>query len=65
MDDDAFRALNAIGERAQADQPLEERWIKAFKAIRWVVETQEGFVLTDAGRKARDEAAAGRRQARP
>ena len=65
MDDEAFRVLSAIGDGAPADRPPEERWVKAFKAIRWVVETTNGVVLTDAGRKARDEAVVARRAARP
>jgi len=61
MDDEAFQALEAIGRSTSADLVDHQRWVAAFKAIRWVVQTETGLALTQAGRQARDEMAARRR----
>jgi hypothetical protein len=60
MDDEAFVALEAIGRSQSLDEAGHQHWIKAFKAIRWVVQTEAGLALTTAGRQARDEMAAER-----
>ena len=60
MDDRAYLALDAIGQSGRAEPPDLGRWIKAFQAIRWVVQTETGLALTPAGRQARDEMAARR-----
>ena len=60
MDDEAFATLEAIGRSARLDAAEHQNWIKAFKAIRWVVETETGLALTPAGRQARDDLAAER-----
>ena len=65
MDDEAFVALEAIGRSQSLDEAGHQHWIKAFKAIRWVVQTEAGLALTSAGRQARDEMAAQRNGAEP
>lgn len=62
MDDEAFLALEAIGRSVGDNLSDHQRWIAAFKAIRWVVQTEAGLALTPAGRQARDEMAARRRK---
>jgi hypothetical protein len=57
MNDEAFVTLEAIGRSASLDEAMHQHWIKAFKAIRWVVQTEAGLALTPAGRQARDEMA--------
>ena len=64
MDEEAFVALEAIGQSGRAETE-HEPWVKAFKAIRWVVQTETGLALTPAGRVARDEIAARRQSASP
>ncbi len=61
MDADAFVVLEAIGRGGRADSPDSQRWIEAFKTIRWVVEGREGPILTSEGRRARDQMALERR----
>ena len=59
MDDEAYLAIEAIDRSASGNLAAgHSRWIKAFKAIRWVVQTESGLSLTSAGRQARDEMAA-------
>jgi hypothetical protein len=65
MDDEGFRALVTIGEGRALEPARAQRWINAFKAIRWVVETEVGFALTSAGRKAWADAATERGRPRP
>jgi hypothetical protein len=57
MDDEAYLALEAIDRSTSGAPAGHSRWIKAFKAIRWVVQTEAGLILTPAGRQARDEMA--------
>ena len=59
MDDEAYLALEAIDRSASEGLSGHSRWIEAFKAIRWVVQTEAGLILTPAGRQARDEMAHG------
>ena len=61
MDDEGFHALEAIGESTGVELADHQRWVAAFKTIRWVVQTEAGLALTQAGRQARDEMAARRR----
>ena len=61
MDSQAFAVLEAISRGACAEGPDSQRWIDAFKTIRWVVEGREGPVLTPEGRLARDQIAMERR----
>jgi hypothetical protein len=63
MDDEAFLALEAIGQSVDADLTDHQRWIAAFKVIRWIVQTETGVALTPEGRQALDEMAAKRRKA--
>ncbi|HEX4179874.1 MAG TPA: hypothetical protein VHY32_03715 [Caulobacteraceae bacterium] len=60
MDDEAYAALEAVARSGDGDLSAHQRWIKAFKAIRWIVRTEAGLALTAAGRQARDEMAARR-----
>jgi len=62
MDDEAFLALEAIGQSTSDELTDHQRWVAAFKTIRWVVQTEAGLALTPAGRQARDEMAARRRK---
>ena len=61
MDADAFVVLEAVARGVRADGPDSDRWIEAFKTIRWVVEGLDGPMLTAEGRRARDEMALERR----
>ena len=61
MDDEAFAVLEAIGRSGRTDSAEHQHWIKAFKAIRWVVQTEAGLALTPAGRRACDDRTAERR----
>ena len=61
MHADAFAVLEAISRGARADDPESQRWIEAFKTIRWAVDGREGPVLTAEGRRARDQMALERR----
>jgi hypothetical protein len=61
MNADAFAVLEAISRGARADLADGERWIEAFKTIRWVVEGTNGPILTPEGRRARDQMALERR----
>ena len=58
MDGEAYLALEAVDRSASGAPAGHSRWIEAFKAIRWVVQTEAGLILTPAGRQARDEMAA-------
>jgi len=57
MDREAYAALDAVGRGARTELAGRERWVQAFKTIRWVVESDSGPVLTAEGRHARDEMA--------
>ncbi|HXQ10910.1 MAG TPA: hypothetical protein VN805_07920 [Caulobacteraceae bacterium] len=61
MNADAFAVLEAIGRGSRVELPDGERWIEAFKTIRWAVEGQNGPILTPEGRRARDQMALERR----
>jgi len=61
MDDEAFQALESIARSTGVELADHQRWVGAFKAIRWVVQAEAGLALTPAGRQARDEMAAKRR----
>ena len=50
--------LEALAAGAHDELAGRERWIDAFKTIRWVVESDKGPVLTSEGRHARDQLAA-------
>jgi len=63
MNDEALLALETISQSPSGELAEFEHWIKAFKAIRWVVATQTGLALTPAGRQARDDMAARLRRA--
>jgi hypothetical protein len=58
MDREAYQVLEALGRGAHDELAGRERWIDAFKAIRWVVDSDKGPVLTSEGRHARDQLAA-------
>jgi hypothetical protein len=58
MDREAYQVLEALGRGAHGELAGRERWIDAFKTIRWVVESDNGPVLTSEGRHARDQLAA-------
>jgi len=58
FEESAFQVLEALAEGARALGPEHDAWIKAFKEIRWVVQTSDGLALTADGRNARDEMAA-------
>jgi hypothetical protein len=58
FEEKAYLTLDAIAEGAGSLGPEHEAWIKAFKEIRWVVQTSAGLALTPDGRQARDEMAA-------
>lgn len=64
-DADAFVVLEALGRGARAEGPDTQRWIEAFKTIRWVVESRDGPILTAEGRRARDQMALERRGKAP
>ena len=51
----------ALRHGLDADLADGERWIEAFKTIRWVVEGTNGPILTPEGRRARDQMALERR----
>jgi hypothetical protein len=57
MNEDAFVVLEALGRGARARTSDDRRWIEAFKTIRWVVEGENGPILTAEGRRARDQMA--------
>jgi hypothetical protein len=57
MDREAYQVLEAVGRGAHAELAGRERWVEAFKTIRWVVETDTGPILTPEGRQARDQLA--------
>jgi hypothetical protein len=57
MNREAYQVLEALGRGAHDELAGRERWIDAFKAIRWVVESDKGPVLTSEGRQARDQLA--------
>jgi hypothetical protein len=57
MDREAYLMLDAIGRGGLGDMADRDRWIDAFKAIRWVVEGVDGPILTAEGRHARDRIA--------
>jgi hypothetical protein len=61
MNADAFAVLEAINRGARVEIPDAARWVAAFKTIRWVVEGQDGPILTPDGRRARDQMALERR----
>ncbi len=61
MNADAFAVLEAIGRGLRVELPDGERWVAAFKTIRWAVEGQNGPILTPEGRRARDQMALERR----
>jgi len=61
MYDEAYQALEAIRCGDHAKLAGRDRWLKAFRAIRWIIETDEGPALTDAGLQACDELALKRR----
>jgi hypothetical protein len=58
MDREAYQVLEALGRGAHDELAGRERWIDAFKTIRWVVDSDKGPVLTSEGRHARDQLAA-------
>ncbi len=58
IDDQAYRALDAIRRGDQAALATCETWIDAFKTMRWVVTTQAGLTLTPSGLRAFDDMAA-------
>jgi hypothetical protein len=57
MNQEAYAVLDALGRGARGELAGRERWISAFKTIRWVVESDAGPVLTPEGRQVRDELA--------
>jgi len=61
MDGEAFIVLEAISRGDRAEGPDTQRWIEAFKTIRWVVDSQDGPKLTAEGRRAREQMAMERR----
>jgi|HubBroStandDraft_4_1064222.scaffolds.fasta_scaffold72068_2 hypothetical protein len=61
MNEDAFAVLEAIGRGSRVEVADSERWVAAFKTIRWAVEGQNGPILTPEGRRARDQMALERR----
>jgi hypothetical protein len=61
MNADAFAVLEAIGRGSRVEAPDGERWVAAFKTIRWAVEGHHGPMLTPEGRRARDQMAIERR----
>jgi hypothetical protein len=65
MFNQAFAVLDAIAKGAEIDPDELQRWVDALKAIRWVVETDAGLVLTPAGRQARDDMASAQRRPEP
>ncbi|HZC17863.1 MAG TPA: hypothetical protein VE309_13985 [Caulobacteraceae bacterium] len=57
MDREAYQVLEALGRGAHDELEGRERWVEAFKTIRWAVDTDIGPVLTAEGRHARDQLA--------
>jgi hypothetical protein len=55
MDREAYEVLDALGRGALDELAGRERWVEAFKTIRWAVETDKGPALTAEGRHARDQ----------
>jgi hypothetical protein len=62
MDDEAYLALDAVRQGKFAGLAGRDHWLKAFKTIKWVVETESGPVLTPAGLQAHDDVANRRRK---
>jgi hypothetical protein len=62
MDHEAYHVLEALGRGAHAELAGRERWVEAFKTIRWAVEGVAGPMLTAEGRQARDQLAGERGQ---
>jgi hypothetical protein len=58
MDREAYEVLEALGRGAHDELVGRERWVDAFKTIRWAIESEKGPVLTAEGRHARDQLAA-------
>jgi len=52
MYNEAFLTLEAIRRGDHAKLAGRDRWLKAFKDIRWIIETDDGPALTGAGLKA-------------
>jgi hypothetical protein len=46
---EAYHALEAIRLEQFGRLEGRDRWVKAFKACRWAVQTERGLALTDAG----------------
>jgi len=57
MDREAYEVLEALGRGAHDELVGRERWVDAFKTIRWAIESEKGPVLTAEGRHARDQLA--------
>jgi hypothetical protein len=55
IDQDAYRALEAIHRGRWSGQAGIDTWIKAFTMVGWLVAGEEGPVLTDAGLKGRHD----------
>ena len=52
MIEDAFTALDAIQREHVSTLAELDVWLDAFKTIKWVVKTETGLCLTEAGREA-------------
>jgi hypothetical protein len=61
MYNEAYLALEAIRRSDQEALCRRDHWLKAFRAIRWIIDTDEGPALTEAGLQARDDLAVRRR----
>lgn len=55
MQDQAFAVLDAIRRGFAAELAAHEAWVAAFQTIRWAQRTEDGWVLTPAGRQALDD----------
>jgi len=62
MEFEAYLALDAIKRGDNAALEKHRRWLDAFKAIRWIVYTDNGPALTEAGRHACADFATRRRR---
>jgi hypothetical protein len=52
---EAYSALDAIRRGYGGEARVGESWLKAFRAVGWLVDAEAGPVLTDAGLRALDE----------
>jgi hypothetical protein len=60
MNDDAYQALQLIERGRTVELTGFERWVEAFRTMRWAAQTQDGWRLTGDGEEALRRATAER-----